>query len=66
MEEQIALLTEQRNQSEAALTKPEVYSDFKKFSSNENDYKKASAELKKLNVQYEQVFEEIVKLEGNV
>ncbi len=64
LEEQIALLTEQRNKAEAALTTPEIYSDARKFSNTESEYKKSSEELKKLNIHYEQVFEEIVKLEG--
>ena len=54
----------QRNKAESALTSSEIYSDAKKFGNTENEFKKASEELKKLNIQYEQVFEEIVKLEG--
>lgn len=66
LEEQIALLSVQRKQFEAALSTPEVYSDNKKFLQTETLYKKASDELALANSQFEKVFEQIVDLEGRL
>ncbi len=66
IEDQLAGLAEQKKQSESALATPEVYSDPKKFHQAELLYKKTLAELKQLNLQYEQVFEQIIELEGNM
>lgn len=66
IEDQLAALTEQKKQSESALATPEVYSDSKKFHQAELLYKKTVDELKQLNLQYEQVFEQIIELEGNI
>lgn len=66
IEDQLASLTEQKKQSESALATPEVYSDAKKFHQAEQLYKKTLEELKQLNMQYEQVFEQIIELEGNM
>ena len=66
IEEQIANLSTQRKQFEAALSTPEVYSDNKKFIQTETSYKKASDELALANAQYEKVFELIVELEGRL
>jgi len=66
IEDQLAVLTEQKKQSESALATPEVYSDSKKFHQAELLYKKTHEELKQLNLQYEQVFEQIIELEANM
>lgn len=66
IEDQLASLTEQKKQSESALATPEVYSDRKKFHQAELIYKKSVEELKQLNLQYEQVFEQIIDLEANM
>ncbi len=63
LEEKVALLTKQKNELEASLTDPSTYSDKKKFIQAETAYKKAAADLKQLNKEYEQVFEKIVALE---
>jgi ATP-binding cassette subfamily F protein 3 len=63
LEERIAMLKEQKNKAEAALGSAEVYSDRNKYAQTESEYKKAAAELEKLNKEYEQVFEKIVELE---
>lgn len=64
LEEKVALLTNQKNELEAALTDPDTYSDKQKFLQAEAAYNKAAAELAQLNKQYEQVFEKIVELES--
>lgn len=66
IEDQLASLTEQKKQSESALATPDVYSDPKKFHQAELLYKKTLEELKQLNLQYEQVFEQIIELEDNM
>jgi ATP-binding cassette subfamily F protein 3 len=63
LEEQIAKLNEKKQVLEAALADPATYSDRNKFLQTENDYKKISEELIKLNSEYEKVFEKILKLE---
>lgn len=66
IEDQLASLTEQKKQSESALATPEVYSDPKKFHQAEQLYKKTVEEFKQLNLQYEQIFEQIIELEANM
>jgi ATP-binding cassette, subfamily F, member 3 len=66
LEEKIAVLTKQKNELEASLTDPSVYSDKNKFAAAESNYKKAAAELLPLNKQYEELFEKIVGLEANL
>lgn len=65
LEEKIAGLTKERASLEASLADPSTYSDKTKFLQTEEAYKKADQELARLNVEYEQVFEKIVQLEGN-
>jgi ATP-binding cassette subfamily F protein 3 len=64
LEEQIAKLNQQKSSLEKDLAEPSTYSNKDKFVQAEANYKKASDELSKLNVQYEQVFEKIMKLES--
>jgi ATP-binding cassette subfamily F protein 3 len=64
LEQRIAELKDQKNKLEAAMTTSEVYNDRNKYARTETDHKKTSAELEKLNKEYEQVFEKIVALEG--
>ena len=64
LEEQIAKLNEKKQDLEAALADPATYSDKNRFLQTENDYKKNSEELIKLNFEYEKVFENILKLEN--
>jgi len=65
-ESRIAVAAESRNKLEAALGDPGVYSDKDKFSATETEYKKANAELEKLNKDYEKIFEKIMELEGKI
>jgi len=63
LEGKIATLNKEKSRLEASLADPSTYSDKSKFVTAEAEYKKASDELGKANVQYEQVFEKIVELE---
>jgi ATP-binding cassette subfamily F protein 3 len=63
LEEKIAKLNREKSRLEASLADPSTYSDKSKFVMAEAEYKKASDELGKANLQYEQVFEKIVELE---
>ena len=63
LEEKIAKLNKEKSRLEASLADPSTYSDKNKFVTAEAEYKKASDELGKANLQYEQVFEKIVELE---
>jgi ATP-binding cassette subfamily F protein 3 len=63
MEEQMAKLNQQKNELEASLATPAVYSDKAKFLQTETAYKKTSDELAQLNSHYEKIFEKIVALE---
>jgi len=64
LEEKIATLKGKKQQLEAALGALETYSDKNKFIETESEYKKLSAELSKLNTDYEKVFEKIMELEN--
>jgi ATP-binding cassette subfamily F protein 3 len=65
LEEKIAALNKQKNELEASLADPAIYSDKAKFLHAESGYKTAEDELKQLNLQYEIVFEKIMKLEAS-
>jgi ATP-binding cassette subfamily F protein 3 len=64
LEEKISKINEKKQQLEAALADPATYSDKNKFLQTENDYKKVSEELIKVNSEYEKVFEKIMDLES--
>jgi ATP-binding cassette, subfamily F, member 3 len=66
LEEKIAQLNKQKATLEASLTLPETYGDKQKFLQAEADYKKAAEESKRLNRQYEEVFEKIMELEAHL
>ncbi|MEJ7738105.1 MAG: ABC-F family ATP-binding cassette domain-containing protein [Chitinophagaceae bacterium] len=66
VEEQLAKLSDRKKDLEASLTLPDIYSDKNKFSQAETALKNNQEEWKKLNVQYEELFEKIVELEGNM
>jgi ATP-binding cassette subfamily F protein 3 len=63
-EEKISKQNEIKSQLETALADPATYSDKNKFLQTENDYKKVSDELAKLNREYERAFEKIMELES--
>jgi ATP-binding cassette subfamily F protein 3 len=63
LEEKIAAFTNQKNDLEASLSDPAIYSDKIKFLETETAYKKADEDLIPLNKEYEKVFEKIMKLE---
>ena len=64
LEEKISKQNEIKSQLEIALANPATYSDKNKFLQTENDYKKVSGELTRLNTEYEKVFEKIIGLES--
>jgi ATP-binding cassette, subfamily F, member 3 len=66
LEEKMAKVKEQKQQAEAALVSPEVYADKTKFIQAEAQHKNLTAELAKLEKEYEQVFEKIMQLEANL
>jgi ATP-binding cassette subfamily F protein 3 len=63
LEEKIAQLNKKKADLEAALASPEIYNDKNKFVQAETDYKNNTAELEKLNAEYEVVFEKVMELE---
>ncbi len=63
LEERIAALNTKKTGLEAALIDPVTYSDKTKFIEAESAYKKAADELKRLNEEYEKLFEKIMELE---
>ncbi|MBO9572726.1 MAG: ATP-binding cassette domain-containing protein [Chitinophagaceae bacterium] len=64
LEENISRLKKQKADLESSLALPEVYGDKNKYRETETAYKNATAELEKLNKEYEKVFDKIVELEG--
>ncbi|MBC7946338.1 MAG: ATP-binding cassette domain-containing protein [Chitinophagaceae bacterium] len=65
LEEQIATLKTKQKELEESLSSPGTYGDKNKFLETEAGYKKATEELRRLNSEYEKVFEKIVSLEGS-
>ena len=66
LEEKLSKAKGRKTQLEAALADPSTYSDKQKFTEAESAYKKQSEELDLLNRQYEEVFEKIMLLEGEM
>ena len=64
LEEKITTLTTRRNELEALLVSPDVFSDKNKFLSTEREYKSVTDNLKEASDQYEKVFESIIDLES--
>ncbi len=64
LEDQVAQLTKNKITLEAALAKPEIYSDKNKFLEAETKYNKAVKELDEANKKYEDVFEKMMEMEG--
>lgn len=63
LEEKIAAKKAEKEKLEAALGNPDTYSDPKKFQETEKSYKAVGAELEQMNVQYEELFEQIMALD---
>jgi ATP-binding cassette subfamily F protein 3 len=64
LEARIAKLNQVKADAEKALADPGIYSNKDKFSASESEYKYASSELEKLNLDYEKIFEKIMELEA--
>jgi len=64
LEEKIAFLNKHKNELEASLSDPAIYSDKTKFQQAETAYKKAGDDLAQLNAEYEKIFEKIMELEA--
>lgn len=63
LEEKIAGLTDKSRELEAALAKPEVYSNKEKFNAAEKAYRESTDELARMNAEQERVFEQLMLLE---
>ncbi|MBL0129719.1 MAG: ABC-F family ATP-binding cassette domain-containing protein [Chitinophagaceae bacterium] len=63
LEEQMARLNIKKTELEKSLVDPVIYSDKQKFVAAETAFKNADQELKKLNAEYEIIFEKIMELE---
>jgi ATP-binding cassette subfamily F protein 3 len=66
LEEKLSELTGKKVQFETALTSTEIYSDKNKFAQTETDLKKVTAEIEKLTIEYERLFENIIELEAKL
>ena len=66
LEDRIAQSKAEQKRLEKSLGEPEVFSNVNKFSEAEKAYQKVTAELDRLNKEYEAVFEQIVELESNL
>jgi ATP-binding cassette subfamily F protein 3 len=64
LEEKMAKVKEQKQKAEESLVSPAIYADKTKFIQAEAELKNLSAELTKLEKEYEQVFEKIMQLES--
>ena len=66
LEEKIADLTKKKAQLELDLASPDVYGDKNKFQQTESAYKTNADDLKKINTEYEVVFEKLMELEEKI
>jgi ATP-binding cassette subfamily F protein 3 len=64
LEQQIAQVTAKKNNLEASLSDPAIYSVKAKFVETESAFSDAEKELTRLNAEYEKVFEKIMELEN--
>ncbi|HEX3025281.1 MAG TPA: ABC-F family ATP-binding cassette domain-containing protein, partial [Chitinophagaceae bacterium] len=65
IEEEIAVLNQQKVQIETELANPDSYKEANKFSQLEKNYSLVQDQLKTANTQYEQLFEKIMEMENN-
>lgn len=65
IEQKLAKTTEEKNRLEEDLSKPDVYSDQKKFSEAEKKYQEMVRQLQQENEDYERIFEKLMILEEN-
>jgi ATP-binding cassette subfamily F protein 3 len=63
LEKQIAELTQQKEELEIRLTKPEVYASGEEFKKTESAYKTVLNKLETANKEYETIFEKIIELD---
>jgi len=64
LEADLSRLNEEKEKLESSLADPEIYSDKDKFLQAEAEYKKKENEIKKMNQEYEQVFDKLMALES--
>ena len=63
LEEKLAMVNKEKAKLEDALANPATYGEKNKFLETEASYKKISAESADLIIQYEQLFDKIMKME---
>jgi ATP-binding cassette, subfamily F, member 3 len=63
LEKKVAELTQQKEELELKLTKPEIYANGEEFKKTEAAYKDALNKLEAANKEYEKVFEKIIELD---
>ena len=63
LEKKIALLKEEKNNAESALADPGVYSDKTRFQEAEKKYNQVVAQLSPLELKYEELFDQLMKLD---
>ncbi|HEU4472914.1 MAG TPA: ABC-F family ATP-binding cassette domain-containing protein [Flavisolibacter sp.] len=66
IERKMAELNQQKQELEGKLSDPGTYSNAEAFKQTEAAYKKLTEELKRVNSQYEEAFEKIMKLEESL
>ncbi len=64
LEEKLEQVKRQKQQLDDALALPETYADKNKFVQTETAHKRVSEELKRLEKEYEQVFEKLMELDN--
>jgi len=65
LEEKLEQVKRQKQQLDDALALPETYADKNKFVQTEAEHKRVSEELKRLEKEYEQVFEKLMELDNS-
>jgi ATP-binding cassette subfamily F protein 3 len=63
LEKKVAEITQQKEELEIKLTRPEIYASGEEFKKTEAAYKDALNKLQAANKEYEKVFEKIIELD---
>ncbi len=66
LERKLEELNQQKSKLESSLSLPETYNNPETFKKTESEYKQASDKVQSANIQYEELFEKIMKLEESI
>lgn len=66
LETSLNRIKEEKSKLEAALADPATYADKDRFLNTENEYRRISGQLEKVNAEYESAFEKMMQMEAQI